>query len=113
MYFTLISFNMMGYVIYQYHEALGVPLRKAAPRARDRLSPIACDVLRRLETLEPHLQELVLDGRTQDASDMLYELMRKRSGECRAARTAAPAGSLQRQRQAAGPAREVSTSNCC
>jgi tetratricopeptide (TPR) repeat protein len=77
MYFTLISFNMMGYVIYQYHEALGVPLRKAAPRLATAVPDRVRDVLRRPETLEPHLQELVLDGRTQDASDMLYELMRK------------------------------------
>jgi tetratricopeptide (TPR) repeat protein len=77
MYFTLIAFNMMGYVIYQYHQALGVPLREAPPKLATTLHERVRDVQSRPQTLEPYLQELALDGRTQEAADLLYELMRK------------------------------------
>jgi hypothetical protein len=34
MYFSLIMFNMMGYVVYQYHHLLGVPISEKADGAR-------------------------------------------------------------------------------
>ncbi|WP_230970050.1 tetratricopeptide repeat protein [Nitrogeniibacter aestuarii] len=70
MYFTLIAFNMLGYVLYQFHEALG--LEVDAPRRGQAAS--------RTTTAENEddrrIAQLIGEGNIQDALDMAYEAQR-------------------------------------
>ena len=65
MYFTLIMFNMMGYVVYQYHHVLGVPVSVTAGTA-----PAS-------EGEEGELiGRLIGEGRIEEALDQAYEAQR-------------------------------------
>ena len=64
MYFALIMFNMMGYVIYQYHALLGVRIKETPPR-RSNARP-----------QEENLGALIAEGRIEEALDMAYEAQR-------------------------------------
>lgn len=65
MYFMLIMFNMMGYVVYQYHRSLGVPISAAAPAAARSAGDGAGDI-----------GQLIGAGRIDEALDIAYEAQR-------------------------------------
>jgi tetratricopeptide (TPR) repeat protein len=77
MYFTLIMFNMMGYVVYQYHHLLGVKVSTAASvnggkadsrsnRGEDRGASESADAIGRL----------IGAGQIDEALDLAYEAQR-------------------------------------
>lgn len=66
MYFMLIMFNMMGYVVYQYHRSLGVPISAAAPAAAAKSAGDGTDDIGRL----------IGAGRIDEALDIAYEAQR-------------------------------------
>jgi len=72
-YFTLIIYHMMGYAIYQYHEALGVEAAVDFEEAEARLSPgkKADPVLSRLGTL-------IANGQQDEAIELLRNELRTR-----------------------------------
>lgn len=61
MYFTLIMFNMMGYVIYQYHQKLGLRV-SVVPEGKT--------------AEEGGIGQLIADGRIKEALEMAYEAQR-------------------------------------
>ena len=63
MYFTLIMFNMMGYVVYQYHALLGVAVSSAAPLAA---GAGAADAI----------GQLIAAGQIDEALELTYEAQR-------------------------------------
>ena len=67
MYFMLIMFNMMGYVIYQYHHLLGVKIddNKAARPGKRAFAQSADE-----------LGQLIAEGRMEEALDSAYEAQR-------------------------------------
>lgn len=70
MYFTLIMFNMMGYVLYQFHDALGLDVRvefdQQADGAPRRAAPPADPVVARIG-------QLVAEGKVLEAAEVAYE----------------------------------------
>ncbi|HCI12398.1 MAG: hypothetical protein A2063_01725 [Gallionellales bacterium GWA2_60_142] len=72
-YFTLITYHMMGYAIYQYHEQLGVFAAVSFEEAEAKLAPgkAADPVLSKLGAL-------VADGKQDEAIDLLREELRTR-----------------------------------
>lgn len=72
-YFALITYHMMGYVIYQYHEGLGVETEVSFEQAEAKLSPgKAVDpVLAKLGTM-------IANGQQEQAIDLLREELRFR-----------------------------------
>ena len=66
MYFTLIMFNMMGYVVYQFHHMLGVTLSTSAPALNAKAE--AGSVVA--------IGELIGAGRIDEALDVAYEAQR-------------------------------------
>lgn len=66
MYFTLIMFNMMGYVIYQYHGILGVSLHASAP----------AEVKNKAEAGGEAIGRLVGAGQIEEALELAYEAQR-------------------------------------
>jgi hypothetical protein len=76
--FLLIMFNMMGYVLYQYHEALGFDIEQEYAEA-DSVQPEA-------EETDPAMREveiLIHEGKIEDARDRLIELVKANPGEMR------------------------------
>ncbi len=75
MYFTLIAFNMLGYALYQYHDRLG--LRVAAPAPpRTALARNVRQIGNKISDLDARLKRLLDAGRTREATDLIYELVR-------------------------------------
>ena len=72
-YFVLITYHMMGYVIYQYHEGLGVETEVSFEQAEAKLSPgkVADPVLAKLSSL-------IANGKQEEAIDLLREELRLR-----------------------------------
>ena len=72
-YFALITYHMMGYAIYQYHEDLGVHAAVSFEEAEAKLSPgkAADPVLAKLNSL-------IANGQQEDAIDLLREELRTR-----------------------------------
>ncbi|MEO9040764.1 MAG: hypothetical protein ABI265_12160 [Gallionella sp.] len=72
-YFALITYHMMGYAIYQYHEALGVHADVSFEDAEAKLSPgkVADPVLTKLGSL-------VANGQQDEAIELLREELRTR-----------------------------------
>lgn len=72
-YFTLITYHMMGYVIYQYHEGLGVETEISFEQAEAKLSPgkAADPVLAKLSSM-------IANGQQEEAIDLLREELRFR-----------------------------------
>ena len=68
MYFTLIMFNMMGYVLYQFHDALGLDVRVEFDQQHGvrRASPAG-------DEMALQIGQLVADGRLLDAVETAYE----------------------------------------
>lgn len=64
MYFTLIMFNMMGYVVYQYHALLGVEISASAPASGPTATPVDA------------IGALIAAGQIDEAVDMAYEAQR-------------------------------------
>ena len=72
-YFALITYHMMGYAIYQYHEKLGVHADVSFEEAEAKLSPgkVADPVLAKLGSL-------VANGQQDEAIELLREELRTR-----------------------------------
>lgn len=70
-YFTLIIYHMMGYVIYQYHDALGLHAAVSYEKAESRQMPQKDPVLAKLGAL-------IAEGKQQEAIDLLREELRTR-----------------------------------
>ncbi len=68
MFFTMIAFNMLGYVLYQYHRILGIPL---APAARNG-SPAPTED----DGPAAQIAELIAAGEINRAIDIAYEEQR-------------------------------------
>ena len=64
MYFTLIMFNMMGYVVYQYHALLGVEVSTAAPAVAGAGSALDA------------MGQLIAAGQIDEALELAYEAQR-------------------------------------
>ena len=64
MYFTLIMFNMMGYVVYQYHAMLGVEVSAEAPAAAGAASAVDA------------IGQLIAAGQIDEALELAYEAQR-------------------------------------
>lgn len=64
MYFTLIMFNMMGYVVYQYHALLGVEISARAPDASPATSAVDA------------IGQLIAAGEIDQAIELAYEAQR-------------------------------------
>ena len=64
MYFTLIMFNMMGYVVYQYHALLGVEISASVPAT----GPVA--------TAVDAIGALIAAGQVDEAVELAYEAQR-------------------------------------
>jgi len=74
MYFVLIMYHLMGYVMYQYHEPLGLhPMRPPPATFGDQ----AREWLRDPGALDAHLQQLAADGQVGDAVALLAGLIRR------------------------------------
>jgi tetratricopeptide (TPR) repeat protein len=74
MYFTLIMFNMMGYVLYQYHEQLGFTVEVEADTPQDKdAEPMTSPDLRAVEIM---LQE----GKNAEAAQRLTEIIQDAPG---------------------------------
>ena len=65
MYFTLIMFNLMGYVVYQFHHLLGVQLSPAA-QVHGKASAESSDLI----------GQLIAEGQITEALDLAYEAQR-------------------------------------
>jgi tetratricopeptide (TPR) repeat protein len=70
-YFTLIMYHMMGYVIYQYHGALGLQAAVSYEKAEARQMPGKDPILAKLGAL-------IANGQQQEAIDLLREELRQR-----------------------------------
>lgn len=72
-YFALITYHMMGYAIYQYHEKLGVHADVSFEEAEAKLSPGKA-----VEPALTKLNSLIANGQHEDAIDLLREELRSR-----------------------------------
>lgn len=72
MYFMLIMFNMLGYILYQYHEELGFSIDVEAHEHEENVMVAPVVVSPELRTIEILVQE----GRTDDAVQQLENLVR-------------------------------------
>lgn len=70
MYFLLMMFNMLGYIIYQYHEELGFEIDVEAHEHEEKTDQLA--ISPELRTVEILIQE----GRTDEAARQLQALVR-------------------------------------
>lgn len=69
-YFTLIMFHMMGYVLYQYHEALGLQgVKEYAPKPANKVAP-------KVDELEAEVNILISEGRLDEAKARLRRELR-------------------------------------
>jgi hypothetical protein len=75
MYFTLIMFNMMGYVLYQYHDKLGLELAEDAQEVNaNRTNPATG---KPVDRLGEQVGELIAEGNIKAALDLAYEDQRQ------------------------------------
>jgi tetratricopeptide (TPR) repeat protein len=72
-YFTLITYHMMGYAIYQYHEALGVHADVSYEDAEAKLSPGKA-----ADPILAKLSSLIANGQQDEAIELLREELRTR-----------------------------------
>lgn len=70
MYFTLIAFNMMGYVLYQFHAELGLEV-DVLPGQRRKSSAKTV-----LDSESEQIASLIAEGKIDQALDMAYEAQR-------------------------------------
>lgn len=68
MYFTLISMNMLGYVLYQYHEALGLEVEVLPGRRKAVKSPA--------DEESERIAALIAEGKLDAALEIAYEAQR-------------------------------------
>ncbi len=73
-YFTVIMFNMMGYVVYQYHEALG--LEEVREFDANVGSAAAAATPEQTDPFETELRILINEGKIEQAKERLRERMR-------------------------------------
>lgn len=72
-YFVLITYHMMGYVIYQYHDELGVHVAVSFEEAEAKLAPGKV-----VDPVISQLNSLIANGQTDEAIDLLREALRTR-----------------------------------
>jgi tetratricopeptide (TPR) repeat protein len=72
-YFALITYHMMGYAIYQYHEKLGVHADVSFEEAEAKLSPGKA-----VDPVLTKLNSLIADGQQEEAVELLREELRTR-----------------------------------
>jgi len=72
-YFTLIIYHMMGYAIYQYHEALGVEAAVGFEEAEAKLSPG-----KKADPVLSKLSSLIANGQQDEALELLRNELRTR-----------------------------------
>jgi len=72
-YFALITYHMMGYVIYQYHEGLGVDTEVSFEQAEAKLSPGKAG-----DPILVKLGTLIANGQQNEAVDLLQDALRTR-----------------------------------
>lgn len=72
-YFALITYHMMGYAIYQYHEKLGVHADVSFEEAEAKLSPGKA-----VDPALTKLNSLIANGQQEEAIDLLREELRVR-----------------------------------
>lgn len=70
-YFLVASFHLMGYLVYQFHEELGVDVDEAATGA----APMSED-----ERAVAQSREMIQDGRVEDAIGLLAERLKREGG---------------------------------
>ncbi len=75
-YFVLIVYHMMGYVIYQYHDKLGLAADVSFEEAEARLSPG-----KGTDPLLARLNALTVDGQNEEALALLRDSLRQRWDE--------------------------------
>ena len=77
MYFYLIMFNMMGYVLYQYHEELGYDAAVGFDEANE-TGAIQTKTKQKSkdQVLEEEIAELLAEDKTEEALDLAYEAQR-------------------------------------
>jgi len=75
-YFALITYHMMGYAIYQYHEGLGVDAAVSFEKAEATLTPGKAT-----DPVLTKLAALIANGQEQDALDLLREELRTRGDD--------------------------------
>jgi TolA-binding protein len=71
-YFTLITYNMMGYVIYQYHDKLGLHAEVSFEKAQEKIGP-------NKKAGDPFLAKLaalIAEGKEEEACGVLREELR-------------------------------------
>ena len=68
MYFTLIMFNMMGYVLYQYHHMLGLSISDRAQNNNKQSSPA--------DDQNAQIGRLIATGELEEALELAYEAQR-------------------------------------
>lgn len=68
MYFTLIAMNMLGYVLYQFHEALGLEVEVLPGRRKATTTPA--------DTESEQIAALIADGKLDAALEIAYEAQR-------------------------------------
>ncbi|WP_067262772.1 tol-pal system YbgF family protein [Methylovorus sp. MM2] len=71
-YFALITYHMMGYVLYQYHEELGLTAAVSFEKAEAKLSPGK----KAIDPLVSKLTMLIANGQQEEAIDLLRESIR-------------------------------------
>ena len=72
-YFALITYHMMGYAIYQYHDKLGVHADVSFEEAEAKLSPGKA-----VDPVLAKLNSLIANGQLEEAIDLLREELRTR-----------------------------------
>jgi hypothetical protein len=82
MYFTLISFNMLGYALYQYHDRLGYRVAQDEPKAPPSLGRRVRDAQRYDKALDAQIKRLLDAGCNREATDLLYDLVRLNPENC-------------------------------
>jgi len=72
-YFALITYHMMGYVIYQYHDKLGVHADISFEEAEAKLSPGKA-----FDPIMTKLNSMIAEGHNEEAIELLREELRTR-----------------------------------
>lgn len=79
MYFTLVSYRLMGYALYQYHDRLGLQPVAQAGSARNAGARTSDE-----SASNERIAELIAEGNIKDATWLAYEEQRSQPDNCKA-----------------------------
>ena len=79
MYFTLVSYRLMGYALYQYHDRLGLQLVAQADATQNSAVRTPGD-----SASSERIAELIAEGNIKDATWLAYEEQRSQPDNCKA-----------------------------